>query len=115
MREITSILYNNICRGLFNTHKLIFSFMIATRILLQSRDISVPEWNLLLKGVMIDGDIKNIKNPDPQLITDKTWRMVLNLDCMSPNYEGIAEGIVSSLPSWKEWFLSKEPQNLPLP
>ena len=109
MREITSILYNNICRGLFNTHKLIFSFMIATRILLQSQDISVPEWNLFLKGVMIDGDLKNIKNPDPQIISDKTWRMVLNLDCMSPNYEGLPESIVLSLPIWKEWFLSKEP------
>jgi len=39
------------------------------------------EWNLYLKGVMIDGDIKNIKNPETNEISDKTWRFVLNLDC----------------------------------
>ena len=29
MKDITFIIFSNICRGLFNTHKLIFSFMLA--------------------------------------------------------------------------------------
>ena len=57
MKEITRIVYNNICRGLFNTHKLIFSFMIASRILLKAGRISAKEWDLYLKGVLIDGKI----------------------------------------------------------
>jgi dynein heavy chain len=109
MREITAILYNNICRGLFNTHKLIFSFMIATRILIQAGHIAMSEWNLFLKGVMMDGDIKNIKNPDPSIISEKTWRFVLNLECTSPGFDKLPESIVSVLASWKSWFLAKEP------
>ena len=71
MTEITRIVYNNICRGLFNTHKLIFAFLIGSRIFLNNKEISIEEWDLYLKGVIMDGNIKNIKNPKPELITDK--------------------------------------------
>jgi dynein heavy chain len=29
---ITNVIYTNVCRGLFENHKLIFSFLIATSI-----------------------------------------------------------------------------------
>lgn len=38
-------------------HKLIFSFMIASRIMLKKGDITPKEWDLFLKGVIMDGDI----------------------------------------------------------
>jgi len=31
--NITIVLYNNICRGLFESHKLLFSFLICTSIM----------------------------------------------------------------------------------
>ena len=113
MREITQITYNNICRGLFNNHKLIFSFMIATRILIKSGGISMSEWNLYLKGVMIDGDIKNIKNPDPSVISEKAWRFVLNLECTHTVFTDLPDQIVSDYTSWKDWILAKDPLSLP--
>lgn len=64
MTEITKIVYNNICRGLFNSHKLIFAFLIGSRILLNINEISKEEWDLFLKGVIMDGKIKNLKNPN---------------------------------------------------
>jgi dynein heavy chain len=71
LSEITRTVYNNICRGLFNRHKLIFAFMIVTRIFLQAGHITVPEWDIFLKGVIMDGDIKSTKNPDPIVISEK--------------------------------------------
>ncbi len=91
MREITLITYNNICRGLFNMHKLIFSFMLAVKILMAEGTISINEWNLFLKGVMLDGDIKNITNPDKVNISDKAWRLILNLECTSEVFEGFPQ------------------------
>ena len=32
IERITKVLYTNVCRGLFEAHKLIFSFLIATSI-----------------------------------------------------------------------------------
>lgn len=71
MTEITKIVYNNICRGLFNSHKLIFAFLIGSRILLNINEISKEEWDLFLKGVIMDGKIKNLKNPNSQLFSEK--------------------------------------------
>jgi len=115
MREITSIVYSNICRGLFNSHKLIFAFMIATRIALQANEVSAAEWNLFLKGVIIDGPIKPLRNPDPPAITDKTWRFVLNLECTHPSFEGLAGSVANEIAAWRAWYKAKDPQNLELP
>ncbi len=52
-------------------HKLIFAFLIGTRILLNSKEIAMGDWDLFLKGVIMDGNIKDIKNPMTQLITEK--------------------------------------------
>ncbi len=49
--NITSALYKNICRGLFEAHKIIFSFLIATEINRKAGKISDPAWSLLLRGV----------------------------------------------------------------
>jgi len=38
---------------------------------------------MFLRGVVVDGDIKNIPNPDNKLISDKTWKYILNLECIS--------------------------------
>lgn len=64
LKQITETIYLNICRGLFNAHKLIFSFSIATKIQRLSGEINYGEWNMFLRGVLVDGDIKNIPNPD---------------------------------------------------
>lgn len=37
-------------RGLFEQHKLMFSFMLCVEILRQSNEISDEEWNFFLRG-----------------------------------------------------------------
>ena len=50
IEAITRNIYTNICRGLFETHKYIFSFLIATSIKRNSGVITSISWNLLLRG-----------------------------------------------------------------
>ena len=40
LADVTTIIYSNVCRGLFNTHKLIFSFTIASKILRDKNKIN---------------------------------------------------------------------------
>lgn len=51
--EITKTLYVNICRGLFEAHKLIYSFLICTSIKRKNNDINETCWNYLLRGAGI--------------------------------------------------------------
>lgn len=69
---------------------------------------------MYLKGVLIDGNIKNIKNPDPTIISEKAWKFILNLDCTSEQFNGLPESIVKELPLWKQWIMDKDVQNKPL-
>eukprot|EP00392_Amoebophrya_sp_AT5.2_P005332 g5341.t1 len=58
IEDVTRSVYNNICRGLFEDHKMIFSFMIACEILkdpthasfMGRTPISLVEWSFLLRG-----------------------------------------------------------------
>jgi hypothetical protein len=63
--------------------------MIASRILLQSGSITAPEWDLFLKGVIMDGNIKQIKNPNTKMISEKAWRFILNLECANQSFDGL--------------------------
>lgn len=44
---MTSFLFG---RGLFEQHKLVFSFMLCVDIMRQAKDISDAEWNFFLRG-----------------------------------------------------------------
>lgn len=43
-------MYTSISRGLFEQHKLIYSFMLCIEIMRQRDEISDAEWNFFLRG-----------------------------------------------------------------
>ena len=48
--NITRMIYTNISRGLFEAHKIIYSFLITTSINRNGGNILESHWNLLLRG-----------------------------------------------------------------
>jgi dynein heavy chain len=46
----TETIYSNICRGLFEKHKLLFSVLLCVQILVQRKDVGMDEYGLLLRG-----------------------------------------------------------------
>jgi dynein heavy chain len=77
LRSITQTIFMNVCRGLFNAHKLIFGFLIAVKILLNRGEITQEEFNLLLKGAAyIPPDFALTENPDPTFFSEKSWDVI---------------------------------------
>jgi len=62
----TYAVYKNVCRGLFERHKLLFSFQICTKILITENNINKDEFEFLLNG-----EIKSNERQVKQLITTK--------------------------------------------
>ena len=47
---ITKKMFTDVCRGLFESHKKIYSFLICTSIRREKELILPKEWNLLIRG-----------------------------------------------------------------
>jgi dynein heavy chain len=60
MDNITFIIYENVCRGLFNNHKRIFSFLVSTSIEIKAKIISAFEWKAFIKGIIQMGQLPEL-------------------------------------------------------
>ena len=50
---LTYQVYKNVCRSLFERHKMLFSFLVAVRILQQDDVMDPTEWQFLISGVCV--------------------------------------------------------------
>jgi len=50
IHSITSIIFTNVCRGLFEKDKLVFSFLIAISINRKAKLLSDQLWSVFLRG-----------------------------------------------------------------
>jgi len=66
----TLSLYQNVCRSLFERHKLLFSFLLCTKILFGDDKIDMAEWRFFLAGP--SGTIEPKPNPTDWL-DDIEW------------------------------------------
>lgn len=46
----TYAVYENVCRGLFEHHKLLFSFQICIKLLIMENKINIDEFDFLING-----------------------------------------------------------------
>jgi dynein heavy chain, axonemal len=54
IEHFTFLLYTNVCRSLFERHKLLFAFLLCARILLDRGVIRQQEFDFLLNGAKIE-------------------------------------------------------------
>jgi dynein heavy chain len=106
----TYSLYENVCRSLFEKHKLIFSFVLNINIMMGYNQLDLLEWRFLLTGPT--GEIKLAKNPT-SWIAENSWpeiyRYLFGLDKL-PAFKGILEEFMNNPDMWKEYYQSQNPQ-----
>jgi dynein heavy chain len=113
------MIYTNVSRGLFEAHKIIFSFLIITSINRNSKKVKETHWNLLLRGagpITPEEMKKRPENPDTKILGPLSWDLIFYMDLNDPEvYGGITESIVKQWPAWLEWGTCAEPHTTPLP
>ena len=70
IENLTETVYVNICRGLFEKDKLLFSFLIAVAIQRHAGIISLAEWNLFLRGPAVT-DMQKLPAPAQKWLSDE--------------------------------------------
>eukprot|EP00106_Octopus_bimaculoides_P020122 XP_014787564.1 PREDICTED: dynein heavy chain 1, axonemal-like [Octopus bimaculoides] len=111
-KYFTYSLYTNVCRSLFEKHKLLFAFLVCTKIKMNGSLIDMNEWHNLLAG----GTHKELEleNPAPEWLTERSWNDILCLNIL-PNFQNIAVDFKKYLDDFKRIFDSSEPQREELP
>jgi dynein heavy chain len=108
-------LYRNVCRSLFERHKLLFSFLLCTKILFGDNDIDMNEWRLFLAGPQ--GEIEVVENVTDWL-QDVEWANVYKqlyaMDQLEA-FKGILDYFCNFNKKFKKVFDSEKPheENLP--
>ncbi|XP_071455007.1 dynein axonemal heavy chain 2 [Hetaerina americana] len=109
----TYSVYRNTCRGLFEMHKLLFSFHMCLKILEAKGKINSAEYKFLLRGgVVLDRD-EQMDNPCPGWLSDTAWDSITELDKV-PGFHGAASSFEQSPRDWHSWYIATEPENTPL-
>ncbi|KAK9815239.1 hypothetical protein WJX72_000483 [[Myrmecia] bisecta] len=107
MDHITLFMYNMVCRGLFEAHKLMFSFLICTAIQRQAQIISPVEWSFLIRGARAP-DMPSTETPDPSLISTLVWAAMQALEQAVPRFQGLCKSVAADLPIWRKYFASTQ-------
>eukprot|EP00002_Diphylleia_rotans_P006932 TRINITY_DN1638_c0_g1_i1.p1 TRINITY_DN1638_c0_g1~~TRINITY_DN1638_c0_g1_i1.p1 ORF type:complete len:4126 (-),score=976.49 TRINITY_DN1638_c0_g1_i1:597-12974(-) len=114
MEFFTYSLYLNVCRSLFEKHKLLFSFMLCIKIMEGRNEIDPVEWRFLLTGgsALDSGDM--IPNPASEWLVNKNWTQILELSKL-PAFIGFEKFFASNTKEFKRIFDSSEAHQESLP
>lgn len=112
IREFTSLLYDNICRSLFQRDTLLFSFLICLKIMDETEgNLDQAEVRFLMTGgTKVDMDRPNPAG-DGGFLTDKTWASVLQISDEFPSLKGLAKSFEKNLGEWERIYNSQKPQS----
>jgi dynein heavy chain, axonemal len=111
--NITRMIYTNVSRGLFEAHKIIYSFLIITSINRNSGRVKESNWNFLLRGsgpLTPEELAKRPENPEPKIITVISWDLLYYIDINETEvFGGLIDSLVKNWDNWYEWATCADP------
>ncbi|XP_053339456.1 dynein axonemal heavy chain 1 [Clarias gariepinus] len=107
----TFSLYSNVCRSLFEKHKLMFAFLLCARIMMNRNEIDMMEWQYMLSGGTSQ---QQLPNPAPTWLSERAWQDIMALNAL-PTFEGLAQTFSRHEPDYRRIFDSSQPHREPLP
>ncbi|XP_040439457.1 dynein heavy chain 10, axonemal [Falco naumanni] len=114
MDTLTYNTYNYGCTGLFEKHKLLFSFNMTVRI--EQADGRVPqeEFEFFLKGnISLE---KSARKKPYAWLPDKGWEDLIRLSELFPEkFESLPDDVEKNPDVWKNWYDTDALEQMPFP
>jgi len=102
----TYFLYKMVCRSLFEKDKLLFSFLLCTRLMRADSKLSDAELKFLITGGVAVGDAE--PNPASAWLPDKGWGELGRMSDLA-SVKGFKEDFVGLEAEWRAVFESAKP------
>ncbi|QDZ24237.1 heavy chain of dynein [Chloropicon primus] len=115
MTYTTRFMYLMVCRGLFEAHKTIYSFLICSSILRQEGTLLAEKWNFFLRGAVGGNEEIEVPQELQGWMTKSAWQNVLGLSASVDSMKALPETIKSNPKAWEDFLRSEEPQNADIP
>ena len=116
---VTELAYTRICRGLFDEHKLLFAFLVATNIGLQAGHFSRVQLDLFLHNPASIGTVKVIAGRPKEGVSEEAWMLACAVEDKVANFAGITKSLMKETGKWADYLKSADPYGdrnvLPLP
>ncbi|XP_017768545.1 PREDICTED: dynein heavy chain 1, axonemal-like [Nicrophorus vespilloides] len=109
--HFTYSLYTNVCRSLFEKHKLLFAFLLCVRMLMDTKEIFPNEWHHFLAG---GSPTLDMENPASSWLSEKAWMEILSLNNLD-HFQEFVNTFPSNVGTYKYIFESPEPHREQLP
>ncbi|CAL8075896.1 unnamed protein product [Calicophoron daubneyi] len=102
----TTSVYNNICRSLFENHKLLFSLLMCYSLMKNQNKVDENVWRFLLTGgVALDNPHPN---PCPQWLSEKSWAEIVRASEL-PQLVGLMDDVKAQPDMWRKMYDDAEP------
>ena len=113
IERLTFNVYNYTCLGIFEVHKIMFSFHMTVMIMEQDAEIDQAEYEFFLKGNTSIEEI-SIKNPF-SWFPEQGWKDLERLDALNNTFSGIRESIIQNEKAWRDWYELETPETSKVP
>lgn len=101
LREhFTFFLFVNVCRSLFDVHKLLFAFHLSTRLSLSRNEITQAQLTFLLTGGIAMENPHD--NPAKEVLSEKAWGEICRLNDLGGAFNGLRESMSDNVAPWLE-------------
>lgn len=98
--------------GIFECHKLIFSFQMTTMIMDGENQLDHKELDFFLKGNTSLDEV----DPCPiKWLHLQNWKDAIKLESLGGPFEGLLENIRGYHKQWKHWYDETAPEMAPMP
>lgn len=102
----TFSLYSNVCRSLFEKHKLMFAFLVSIRFLQNQEKVNMEEWRFFLAGGTARA--KGMANPYSDWLPERSWNEILCVAAL-PTFATLPDEIAQDSVPFKLIYDSAEP------
>jgi len=106
--RLTTLVYDFACMGIFEKHKLMYSFQMVTMIMDGDEELNKIELDFFLKG---NTSLDDVERRKPYAwISDNGWKDIQKLETLGESWNGFIHSLENNEQAWQEWYDLADPE-----